>query len=400
MLMPDGHHATFNLAIFEQCALRGIPSVFIVNRGYPAKCEAAGIANDVLPALPILGFSQYQCPTTGETAFEQTKQLNDLFLAALNLLLTPSVSSGDLVVFHSVDARLLHGAARWLIAELRHKRFKVIVLLSGYDISAAGTLSPWQREIYKAGLQALTELGPDSVALMVETEGMRTLVNDAAGFDCGVALSPHFKPEAPIRRILERQRPRSGCPCIGFLGQVRPERAVPEAVRAVLEFCRCHPGAARFEMQLATRFGDRLALYPAEFANLERDIAALERLDDVNVIKEPLSTDAYYGLLERTDIVIQLKSGLRAVKGSGVFLEALSAGKVMVLPHGTEQHKVLESVGGAAVTVRSLEPTEIAGALWRAVEELDGLRERALAAAHRWNESSSLSAFFDRIVDR
>jgi glycosyltransferase involved in cell wall biosynthesis len=396
---PGGHHVTADMGILEQCSRRNAPVVFFVNKSFPRSFTDTGLGNPLLPAIPVFGFSHHDCPILGEQALALTKKFNEAFFKIMTTVVSGVICTGDVLILHTVDARFLHGLARWLVKELEGKKFRVLLQLSGADITTGHGISKWQQTIYRAALQPLVSLGPERVLLLAETEGLRQRIQALAGFQCGILVFPPFKPEAPMQKILQQSRSVDQLPCIGFLGQLRPERGVGILPRSVKEYLEQHPGTARFEVQAAVPPNKGTEILLATFPHILQEIKDIRNLGGVTVIDDALSTEDYYALLGRTDIVFQMKSGVDSIGGSGVVLEALASGKINVLPKYSEQEKLLKSLDAPLVEIIENSPGSVADALWRAVRDIEDLRPKALAAAHAWNKSHSLTALFESILD-
>jgi glycosyltransferase involved in cell wall biosynthesis len=115
-----------------------------------------------------------------------------------------------------------------------------------------------------------------------------------------------------------------------YLGDARPEKGyqyLPQLVDA-LWFSHIQPGKVKFTIQ--SNFN-----LPGGEPGMQEARLRLEQYpsNKVRLLKEPLSTEAYYELLSSADIVvIPYLPDCYAVRSSGVLVESLAAGKPVVVP--------------------------------------------------------------------
>jgi hypothetical protein len=92
------------------------------------------------------------------------------------------------------------------------------------------------------------------------------------------------------------------------------------------------------------------------------------------------------------DIVVLPYRERYEVSGSGVFIEALSLGKVLVLPERGWMADFARQHGSAPVTFGEATPALVLAAVEDAVDRYPDLSDRARGAAEAWNDTQGSAA--------
>ena len=177
-------------------------------------------------------------------------------------------------------------------------------------------------------------------------------------------------------------------PCrLGYLGATREERGadlIPALVR-----------------ETRRTFGDRVAwtvqLDPDGLARLvDRpvgdDLALMRDDPAVELIEGKVSTEDYFAMLDRMDIVVLPYRQRYEVSGSGVFVEALSLGKVLVLPERGWMADFARRYGNQPATFDEAAPASVLAAVADAIARYPDLHAPALRAADAWNTAQGSAA--------
>jgi glycosyltransferase involved in cell wall biosynthesis len=137
---------------------------------------------------------------------------------------------------------------------------------------------------------------------------------------------------------------------------------------------------ARFTVQVAAPPGSHPQ---GDVASLRA--AAAERPDRVTIAEGPLSMDHYVGLLRDSDVVVlpYTASGYREAT-SGVFAEAVAAGRPVLAARNTWMSHELARGHGAGLIVEDLTPSGLLTAVEAAIGQWGELRKRALAVRGEW----------------
>ncbi|MCI5073518.1 hypothetical protein [Oricola sp.] len=111
-----------------------------------------------------------------------------------------------------------------------------------------------------------------------------------------------------------------------------------------------------------------------------------------------LSARAYYEFLSGLDIVVLPYGQRYAVHGSGIFIEALMLGKVLVMPSSGWMVELARSLGARPAVFDTLEPADVGAAIRFAVSHFDDLRQAAVEAARAWNATESSARTLERWI--
>jgi glycosyltransferase involved in cell wall biosynthesis len=209
------------------------------------------------------------------------------------------------------------------------------------------------------------------------------------GVTVGVVPIPHCLPPGEH----DDDRRAEGPIRIVYLGDARDEKGfqlIPDAVQAVAERFFAD-GRARFVLQanigaagdgpLLAAARDRLVAYPQIH---------------VQLITEQLSISAFHDLLWSADIVL-LPYDRHAYRwrSSGILVQALTAGRVVVVPAGTWMAAQVDPA--AAVTFE--DKAGFADAVITAIDRWPALSKRAREGAARWRAEHDPSRFIARLLD-
>ncbi len=86
------------------------------------------------------------------------------------------------------------------------------------------------------------------------------------------------------------------------------------------------------------------------------------------------------------------------VMTSGVFADAVSAGAATVVPSGSWMAGIVESGRAAGVTFDQFSVDGIAGAVARAVDDLERLQANAASTREAWRVEQGLATYVDRLL--
>jgi glycosyltransferase involved in cell wall biosynthesis len=112
-----------------------------------------------------------------------------------------------------------------------------------------------------------------------------------------------------------------------------------------------------------------------------------------------VDAETYRGFLQQAHIVLlPYSKEFYGWASSGIFSEAMSLGKVVIVTADTWPALQLKKFHGGGVTVAGLNAQEIADAIRYAVHSLAELTKRASAAAPLWRQHNSPSRFVDAVL--
>ncbi|MBJ7898465.1 MAG: glycosyltransferase [Cyanobacteria bacterium RI_101] len=184
-----------------------------------------------------------------------------------------------------------------------------------------------------------------------------------------LGLEPkNLEPDAPIHIV--------------YLGDARTEKGyqlLPELVLNLWEDYLA-PKRARFTIQSNYNIGGG----EAEAVRAKVKLAQFPS-QTVKLLEAPLTAQAYYALLKSADLVVLPYNPQSYQRTSGVLTEALAAGKPVVVPAGSWlAEQVAENRGRIYEN-----PSQLAGAVRSALENLPALTQGAQAYAPLWRQRQS-----------
>jgi glycosyltransferase involved in cell wall biosynthesis len=163
----------------------------------------------------------------------------------------------------------------------------------------------------------------------------------------------------------------------GFVGQTRIGRGahlIPEiAARTVQAYPEQLHWRVQFEHGRMRHFSDQVV-------KLSDALTAAGKLE---IVEAGLPSSDYQALLRSIDIMVLPYGRAYASSPSGVAVESLMSGCVLVVPEESTMADMAERFGAGVVTFPKRKVAAIATAVNEAVEWFDELRALALAAAER-----------------
>jgi glycosyltransferase involved in cell wall biosynthesis len=185
----------------------------------------------------------------------------------------------------------------------------------------------------------------------------------------------------PFRRELIPPAPRRQGPLkVLFLGDPRQEKGfhlLPALVRGLLDDY-LKTGKAQFVIQASIHHSEKDPLLTDALAELSRHDPRHVRLVGLEGFLPP---ETYYRLVAECDVMLlPYRPVAYRSRSSGVFAEAVSAGKPTVVPANTWLARQQLPGSGEAYT----DPASFAGALRRICDDYDAYRVRAAEAQERW----------------
>ena len=183
-------------------------------------------------------------------------------------------------------------------------------------------------------------------------------------------------PVVVSRRAAESSKPPGSPPCFASLGNAREDKGFPEVLAAVDSLCDSAI-KARFALQSSDP-DRRSAAALADFRSVSSE--------HVRLWDHPLSDDAYLRLLREADVLLlPYRSETYRERTSGVFCEALSAGKPVIVSQGSLMGlQVSRERTGWLVRDRS--PASLAGVIRKALPEVESVAMRCAELMQRYSK--------------
>jgi glycosyltransferase involved in cell wall biosynthesis len=373
-----GHHFNNSVGLRDECARRGLQTRVLVHR------EAQPAVIRTLGAQPVFDYGPYDLASTDPLSgpIENLILQGRSFAEGLATVQT-ELGPEDLVLVPSTLQNEVYGCALGL-AQLPPERRPRLVL----NFIVENFFAPGTRDL--SLVASLYRFAARQLGRVIAAERMLLTANGGELAEwltrvlaLPVAQSPIPKvylPEAP------GHSPEEGPPRVAILGHSRAEKGfnlVPELVAR-------HPHL-RFLIQVA----------PAGAESLWKDAgASVKSASNVELVHGALEPAAYHALMSRADVVLlPYDPALMSLRSSGVFAEAVAAGKVTVVPAGTWMAGHLAEGRGAGVAFDAFNADAISAALGEAVTRLAELSSRARASSPAWRAQQTTSAYLIRVLE-
>ncbi len=212
------------------------------------------------------------------------------------------------------------------------------------------------------------------VRLATDSERLRDLLEEFTTLPVEVLPIPHVPPEASDGAA-QPSDPARRCRLVS-LGNARDEKGIYEILDAIrLLHCDGFGEDFHFVLQCNDATPDVAAAIAAFQA---------ERLPHCELLMETLSSEAYYRQLQQADIVLlPYWRSIYAARTSGVFMEALAAGKPVIATRDCWMSDQL-AAHGAGMLCDDRDSAALARAIRQAAADLAALSERARGSRGRW----------------
>jgi glycosyltransferase involved in cell wall biosynthesis len=134
-----------------------------------------------------------------------------------------------------------------------------------------------------------------------------------------------------------------------------------------------------------------------EWLHVQTSLRRLREMSHVTLHEQPLSTDEYYGLLNRADVVVlPYTTETYHSQTSGVFSEAVAHGKPVIVPRGTWMARQLkEHASGVTFIPKDLQ--SLYEAVMEAVDRYPELSELAASRAPQWRTRHCVASYLNTI---
>jgi len=371
-----GHWANFHVNLVDVLTRRGYSCTILCNQ----KIDPQIVGN--LPAQPFFRHRPWEpiVPDFGKLA----RILSQSHLEDLGKFDASGLSSRDLFVFPTCTHNEFGAVVRFIQGIEPARRPAALVLFQFSDELEQPVDNSIAGRIY---LRLVEELGG--------AEALQPIIFAASSAQLAEKMSVLIG--RPVRALCmptpsiapaPSASPSDGRLRISYLGHASREKGalfLPRIVERIL----ARYGNAEFLLQINANEHVAEALQ-----------AFNESRERVTVYPGHVASDGYYEILRNSDIVLMpyLRAKYRNTP-SAVCSEALSAGKVIVVPSLTWLSMQLVESGGGGVTFSAFEEDAIVEALCRAIDEYPALSQRAREATEYWHRLNSAEAFVNDLID-
>lgn len=374
-----GHHYEYDRAVVQGAEKAGFEVVCLANR------EVTDEIAELLPVSKTFLCDIWTPPpgTPAEPREDLERACNVQFFNDLQAATTDLKLDRNAIVFgHMVTARQLLG---WAQFAKQH---------AGPDGPMIVLLLRYQPEHYmgrpaEEGFLILQELAKDGrIRLSSDSSRLAHQLERLTTLPVEIWPLPHtteLGEEARRKRDGRRKRLR-----VVSLGNARDEKGILELLDAV-RIIEAVGQADRFDFVF--QVNDAAADIEPAIRAFADEPRAYTRL-----LTESLSSEAYFDLLKSADIVaLPYWRDIYMARTSGVFLEAVAAGKPVVCTDDTWMSDQLE-LAGAGVLIQDRNETDLANALIRCADEFEAMDKRARATAGKWLEFHNPDSFMRALL--
>jgi hypothetical protein len=393
-----GHHYEYNVALFRAAAAAGVPILIGANISvqrldvfgdnvrpwferawYESQgAPASGAAKPILGWLPQpvrsrLGGLARRIIGNHRHAADPAEAGSRFGAEVFNLIRTEQLGSGDHVLVHTLNIGELDSLIEVARVDSGLPLIHVVLRRDAEEPSVAsgpngGIRGSFARLVSSRAAAAIIRLYADTEDLASQYDAL------VPGLGVAVLPIPHCLPSGRAAEHFTTLGPRR----VVYLGDARGEKGfhlLPKLVDAVAG--RLFPDQrARFVVQCnASVAGDE-----PELAQARRRLAAYPT-NQVELITDQLDLSQFHNLICSSDIVL-LPYDRRAYarRSSGILVQALAAGRVVVVPAGTWMARQADP----AAAVLFEDEAGLADAVIAAVQQWPALAEGAQERAEPW----------------
>ncbi len=225
------------------------------------------------------------------------------------------------------------------------------------------------------------------VRLATDSERLRDLLEELTTLPIEVLPIPHVPPDASD--FAWPSDPARPCRFVS-LGSARDEKGIYEILDAIRIL---HRDGFNDAFDFVLQCNDTTPEVAAAIATFQA-----ERLPHCELLTETLDSQTYYRQLQQTDVVLlPYWRSIYTARTSGVFMEALAAGKPVIATRDSWMSDQL-AMHGAGVLCDDHNPAVLAGAIRQAATDLVRLSERARGNRGRWLAQHNPLALVQAII--
>ncbi len=386
LLDLGGHYLNHDGQLIRELQRRGVPVSLYGRKGCQLTCAG-------LKPAQVFSHDIFQ-ESAGDPevwAMENFHGINQLFMGDLRGLPDERFGPDDLIYFPNLLQNQLYAVAQWLNRFPAPRRPAVAVMLRFLNHRMSyvqGRANVGMIALYyRYAARLLAKVQPRSF-LCADTREIADEYRKITGLPVLELPDPMDVSALPAPAVVSSDRPVVVYQ--GSTSSLRGFQFLPEIIEQGLKLSP----RPRFVVQVQNPDAARaLQLGPV----LDR----LEQLagDDVRLLKGALSSEDFLGLMSSSDIVLLPYSpDFYGHGSSGVFTEAVSVGKVVVVSPQTVPARQAVEFGLGVITAAQWTGPAMAAGLAEAVRRLPELKAQATAAAPRFCRENSAGALWDRLL--
>lgn len=377
-----GHYFAYDYAVMEAARARGYDCVALGHERIDPAIESVMPVHAVFPWEIWHTFQTVQLiPRVGRRL--ETLFANLVFYHLLRKSLRRCRLGPDSIVFTHMITKKQLLAWGWWLRRLRRETAPRVALLLRYS-------AEWFRgsKVTKLAF-GMIERAASDVRVRLCTDSER-LARDYAQFTrlaIDVVPIPHTKGALNI----DNRRVSRGVLRLVSLGNARDEKGFVEILQAIRILSE------------AGRLGGFKFILQANAADLQMQMAVRESADlvktgSVEFVLEALSPQGYHQLLCEADgVLLPYWRSIYRSRTSGVFVEALAAGKPVIVTEDTWMGDQLKCFGGGLLC-RDRDPVDLAEKIWELGSHYESCAQRAADTRERWCKKHNPEALMDSLL--
>ncbi|MFT3736032.1 MAG: hypothetical protein QM776_13570 [Rhodocyclaceae bacterium] len=376
-----GHHLNNSLGLRQSLAKHDVPAHFLINR----KADPTSIA--ALDARACISFTPYDQASNDELCgeIESLHIQANMIAAELGNELGSQICADDVLLVPTATQHEILALA-WMLRRLSPDRLpRVILNFVRENFLAPETYAPGSiAGLYRFAAKALRRSVPGRCLMTSNGARMSEMLSHILHQEVVTCPIPKTYPAA----LVESTRPREpgGRLRVGVFGDMNGYKGfglIPALIEAFpdLDWLVQAPkdGSARY------------------WGPLDESMRAHPNLE---LVAAGISPERYYALFGAVDIVLTpYDMRLKRLQTSGVFAEAVAAGKVVVAPATpwVMEHRQQEAWCGEVF--EAPDAGEIAAALSRICENFVALSAGAAEKSATWRQTQSVDAYVARMLE-
>ena len=297
----------------------------------------------------------------------------------------------DMAIITAATDRDILGAALWLEKISPASRPALIFIFHAPDFgwSVNEDRSRFEGDVsrHRYAMKRLKAVLPaEKTIVLAATPQLAGVFTQVLQHPCAAfALPTHFVDDAVLSSGAPEQQVT-----VRLAGEFRPEKGSDLALQVILQVAKARPGTS-FAVQVsdektAQEVGAQLA-------------PLADGASKCLVVFGHADHETYQRRLMQSQIVLLPYRWQRyALRGSGVFAEALGFGLVTVVPDRTWMSDMLGAGWGAGIVFREPTVEEISAAVCRAIDNYPALKEQAASRKAQWRQEHSFPALLEEIL--
>jgi len=386
LLDLGGHYLNHDGQLIRELQRRGVPVSLYGRKGCQLTCEG------LTPAQVFSHDIFQEAASDPEVwAMENFHGINQLFMGDLRGLPDDRFGPDDLIYFPNLLQNQLYAVAQWINRFPAGRRPAVAVMLRFLNHRMTYVQGRAHVELialyYRYAARLLAKVQPRSF-LCADTQELAAAYRQITGLPVLELPDPMDVSGLPAPAASASNRPVVVYQ--GSTSTLRGFQFLPEIIEQGLK----QSPRPRFVVQVQNAEAARaLGLEPT-----------LNRLgqfagDDVTLLKGALSAEDFHRLMSSANIILLPYSpDFYGHGSSGVFTEAVSLGKVVVVSPKTVPARQAGEFGLGVVTAAQWSAPAMAAGLTEALRRLPELKAQAAAAAPRFCRENSARALWDKLL--